>query len=1045
MPPAPPRKFWRVTRRLLRWCRVAILLLVLTVLVLLIWLNHYGLPDFVRDRLVAELRLRGLDVQFSRLRLRWYRGIVADHVRFGRTDDPGGLRASAEEAELRLQIRPLWSGAVDLGSMALRGGRVILPVWGTNDTPREVIFDQINGELRFRTNDTWQLKGLHAEILGVKLSLDGAITNASVLRTWKLGSRRSESRPAYWHDLVYQIEQTRFEAPTQIDGLIFGDARNPGTFRASLHITSPALDSPWGKGREIRLTAQVTPEPGQLIRAELKLQARDPDTRWGRAEALQLEAQITPSLTQWTPTNLHLRLEVRRPQTPWGRAASFTLQSDYRPNPANPASALVEHVMRGQQIQTPGARAAQAELTATGVVSASNAWPGSVQARLTFAGGEIAAGHAAAGTVEAALTLPPADVLRLGDTNFSWWTRLDHIQGEAEARLTGVHTPGLDLKSVALKSSWRAPELEVKELNAEVFGGAVHGAAKLDATTRRLSAEWRSDFDPRQMMRLWTTNGPRWLEEITWEKPPQISAALQGVLPVWTNPAAWKAADWRGEVWPTLVLAGRFQSGPLSFRGVSVSALQSEFACSNRTWRLPNLVLTRPEGQLHLAHLTDEATGAYQFTIDSAIDPLFLRPFFPPTVQQVLDEFILSTPPLLRAELAGSWRQPEKISARATVILTNLSYRAQPVLYCRTLVTVTNQILSFVEPQVVRAEGRARADSVVIDLPQKLLFINRATGALDIVAVSKTINTTVIRILEPYHFLQPPRISAHGFINLQDPPRSDMRFTAEGGPFAWRSFHCQQITGEVHWAGTTMTLSNVQASFHGGHLSTSAKFDFDVPAGADFALQIGVEDINFRSFMADQGSTNKLDGQLSGLLIVTRANAEIPRSWFGYGNARLQDGLIWQMPVFGIFSPVLNTIKPGVGNARAKEAVGTFVITNNVIQTSDLQIEASGMRLNYSGTVDFDTRVNGQMEAELFRNMPGIGPIVSKVLWPVTRILKYKVTGTLHKPKADPLYIPKILMMPFHPFRTLRELMGEDKDSFSDLAPAETKDLKDAE
>ena len=1040
----PPRKFWRVARRLFRWCRVTILLLILTVLVLLLWLNRYGLPDFVRDRLVAELRLRGLDVQFSRLRLRWYRGLVADHVRFGRTDDPGGLRASAEEAELRLKLRPLLRGEMDLGSMALRDGRVILPVWGTNDTPREVMFDKINGELRFRTNDIWQLSGLQAEIFGVKVSLDGTVTNASIIRTWKPGSQRP-GRPAFWHDLVYQIEQTRFETPTRVSGLVFGDARNPGTFRANLNIISPAIDSPWGKGREIRLTAQITPEPGQLIRADLKLQALEPDTRWGRAETLQLEANLTPSLTQWTPTNLHLSLEVRRPQTPWGRAATFTLRSDYRPNPADPASALVDYVMRGQQIQTPWARFAQAELTAAGVVSASNAWPGSVQAKLTFAGGEIDAGRAAAGTVQAALTLPSADVLQLGNTNYSWWTRLDQVQGDAEARLTAVQARDFDLKSVAFKASWRAPGLEVKELNAEVLGGVLQGAAKLDAATRRLSAELRSDFDPRPLTRLWTTNGPRWLEEIAWEKPPQISATVQLMLPVWTNQAAWKAADWREQVWPSLVLAGHLQSGPVSFRAVPVSSVDSDFACSNRTWRLPNLVITRPEGQLHIAHLTDELSGTYQFTIDSAIDPLFLRPFFPPAVQQVLDEFILPTPPLLRAELAGSWRQPEKISARATLTLTNLSYRAQPVLFCRTLVTVTNQILSFVEPQVVRTEGRARADSVVIDLPQKMLFINRATGALDIVAVTKTINTTVIEIMEPYHFLNPPRASAHGFINLQDPPRSDMRFTAEGGPFAWRSFRCQQITGEVHWAGTTMTLSNVQASFHGGHLATSAKFDFAVPQGADFALSVGVENIDFRSFMTDQGSTNELDGRLSGLLIVTRANGEIPRSWFGYGNVRLQDGLIWQMPVFGIFSPMLNTIKPGVGNARAKDAAGTFVITNSVVQTGDLQIEASGMRLNYSGTVDFDTRVNGQMEAELFRNTPVLGPIVSKVLWPVTRILKYKVTGTLHKPKADPLYIPKILMMPFHPFRTLRELVGEDKDSFPDLPLAEPGDAKGAE
>jgi hypothetical protein len=86
------------------------------------------------------------------------------------------------------------------------------------------------------------------------------------------------------------------------------------------------------------------------------------------------------------------------------------------------------------------------------------------------------------------------------------------------------------------------------------------------------------------------------------------------------------------------------------------------------------------------------------------------------------------------------------------------------------------------------------------------------------------------------------------------------------------------------------------------------------------------------------------------------------------------------------------------------------------------------MRLNYQGVVDFDTRINGRVEAELFRNAPGFGPLVSKIFWPFTKLFEYKVTGTFTKPKAEPLYIPKALLMPFHPLRTMREFLEPDKD-----------------
>jgi hypothetical protein len=266
-------------------------------------------------------------------------------------------------------------------------------------------------------------------------------------------------------------------------------------------------------------------------------------------------------------------------------------------------------------------------------------------------------------------------------------------------------------------------------------------------------------------------------------------------------------------------------------------------------------------------------------------------------------------------------------------------------------------------------------------------------------------------------------------VDLKDELRSDLHFTLAGGPFEWRSFRFQQITGEVHWAGTVVTISNVLGSMHGGGLEGSLKLDFNAKNGADFGFHTLVHDINLHSLIADFGNaTNRLEGSLAGLLAITNANTEDPRSWFGYGNMNLQDGLIWEVPVFGLFSPLLNAIKPGSGNQRAKEATATFIITNSVIATSDLSIRASGMQLNYEGTVDFDTRINGRMEAELFRNAPGVGQVVSKVFWPVTKLFEYKVTGTFGKPKAEPLFIPKILLMPLHPIRTLRELVEPEKD-----------------
>ena len=79
-------------------------------------------------------------------------------------------------------------------------------------------------------------------------------------------------------------------------------------------------------------------------------------------------------------------------------------------------------------------------------------------------------------------------------------------------------------------------------------------------------------------------------------------------------------------------------------------------------------------------------------------------------------------------------------------------------------------------------------------------------------------------------------------------------------------------------------------------------------------------------------------------------------------------------------------------------------------------------------------------EADLLRDTWLVGPVFSTVLWPVTKLFEYKVTGTLGEPKAEPVYlIPKVLLLPFqfpfHPLRTLRGLFPEDLGSSRTNSP----------
>ena len=96
------------------------------------------------------------------------------------------------------------------------------------------------------------------------------------------------------------------------------------------------------------------------------------------------------------------------------------------------------------------------------------------------------------------------------------------------------------------------------------------------------------------------------------------------------------------------------------------------------------------------------------------------------------------------------------------------------------------------------------------------------------------------------------------------------------------------------------------------------------------------------------------------LRIASTAN---DRSWNGHGQATIEDGFLWNVPIFGVFSPILDGIAPGLGSSRISSGTGTFAISNSVVHTRDMQVRAPAFRLAYKGSVDLDGELDATAEA----------------------------------------------------------------------------------
>jgi hypothetical protein len=611
---------------------------------------------------------------------------------------------------------------------------------------------------------------------------------------------------------------------------------------------------------------------------------------------------------------------------------------------------------------------------------------------------------------------------------WAWWTNLQPYRLAWRAKCRGLNSERLTADTLECDGCWQAPELAVTRLSAGLGGGQLEAAARLDPVTRKLTFTNSACFDVHAIAALLTEKTRERLADFSWARPPAIHASGSLTLPAWTH----RQTDWRDEVQPTVQLAGELAITNGRYLGVAMDRAHTHFSYSNLQWQLPDLALVKSRTRLRLSGGENDVTKDYRWRICGTLDPEVVRPFLTTSnAARGLELIRLGEPLTLDVEVSGRLYDYDSITAGGRVALTNFAVRGQAFGDVASALRYANRVLEFAHPVGHTGAQMMTADTVTLDFNRLLICFTNGFSTADPEPVARAIGPKTGRAVAPYHFLQPPTARVNGQVPLRDinggrdTADVDLRFDIiEGAPFTWLKFRTTNIVGTIHWKNQSLILTNVAAAFYDGNGTGFANFDFRAPhEGADYQFVVNVTNVNLHALMADLASpTNQLEGTLAGSLVVTDGDSRDWQTWDGFGHANLHDGLLWDIPIFGILSPVLNAFVPGLGNSRATAGVAKFSITNGVIYTDSLEIRSTMMRLNYIGTVDLKQNVNARVTAQLLRDTWVVGPLVSTALWPVSKLFEYKITGTLKNPKSDPVYVPKLLLLPLHPIRTLEKM-----------------------
>lgn len=556
------------------------------------------------------------------------------------------------------------------------------------------------------------------------------------------------------------------------------------------------------------------------------------------------------------------------------------------------------------------------------------------------------------------------------------------LSGKMVARLRGSRFQyrGLQVDSASVDISMHDGAVEVGQCVASLFGGEVSIKGRYDIAAGQFDMNLASTTDPAAIVSLIVPDAAPTLRELRWQENPTITARYR------LGPETGSLPE----------LDGTVQTGGLVFRGVEFRSIK--FAYDNRgpEIKLSNVEVVTPEGQLtgHGQYHVESSDFAYEF--DSTIDPTRLLPLMAPMIRQIVEPAWFGTPPHIVAKVSGDFVDPDAFAYDAQFDARRCSYRGVGLEGAAARLQLRQSRLDVQDLRLKRREGEVRGTLLADFNAHRVAF--DLSGSANPSEMAGLLGEKAARTMAPYRFGPGTDANARGVVDYDEPARTAWAAHVVNEGFSYWKLTADRAQANLVFTNNTLEINDFDADLYNGKLLGRAVFAFS-EADPSYDFNFSTERVDVRALLsAMQGHRSKVTGSLAGSAQISGRGVDLA-ALKGKGELQVTDGILWEAPLFGIFSRILGTTKATSANA-------TFTMADQTVMTDDLQIAAGAFTARSHGELGFDGKLDFRVEAQFLRAWPGIGwvsPIIGK-------LLEYKVGGTLGDPNYRAVNLPKELL-----------------------------------
>ena len=447
---------------------------------------------------------------------------------------------------------------------------------------------------------------------------------------------------------------------------------------------------------------------------------------------------------------------------------------------------------------------------------------------------------------------------------------------------------------------------------------------------------------------------------------------------------------------PQFKVIGNVAAPSLVYRSIAFSQLNANFSWDGERTLVRDIHVQNQGGQL-TAELLD-APNDFRLDIDSTINPIGLRAFVSPDLQQFLAEWEWPRPPTVHLAIRGDDNKPDSWRGEGTIALERARFRGAWMNTASARVRFGDGAVTYEDLRVTRDEG-VGTGGFTYDFKKHEVRIANLKTSLWPNDVIYWIDPKLGKTVTPYKFRQPPNITANGVyqfgggkntrleLNVDGPGGMDYVFLGKTLPF-------DRISGQLVFTNDRLQINDLKGALFSGKVRGDADISL-AHNDPHYHANIVVDRVDFPLLTELYYDYKTAHGQLNGTYDFTGWGSDT-RKMRGTGKLEVTNGDVFSIPIFGPLSGLLNTVLPGsLGYSIARKAGATFSIGDGMIHTDNFEVAGSLFRMLGQGDIHF-------LDDKLDFNVRMSANGAAALLAPMYKLFEYTGEGSLKHPDWHP-------------------------------------------